>query len=380
MNEGIPKQEKESNLELTQEEKRNLGVAWVGMITDGDISVPENIEDLSKEELKDWLFSSVMEDVESFIEENNIQVGKSIITGLLEETDDSNRAEIELRYIEEIKKKMAEFSEKFRSRDEDTKWNSCPSLMKETKSYNCVGGTLIGMNFLEKAGIRSFYGCPVGHAVNIIELSDGRLVYADFTNQTVKEIEREEIEIEGVTTLKINELSIEYGFVSVHEPQEIVASVMNNIASMQNSKSLKSIKTSRDFVDRNTGHYENVDFGRVSEKLFPDSEAVGNSKEMIEDRKRIDTNRELRKPLEDYRRKLSVEDKKTLSAELRVSKEIIRAIILDESLSISISEDVSDKLKEYFKVLISILKEEQTKSSEGYENAKSYFMSLLDSM
>lgn len=379
MPEGILKQEiKEMgpDFEITPNTKRDLGNAWTEMVVDTE--VPENIENFDNAELREWLFNSVMDGVEDFVEENNISVDESVITKLAEEKDDSKRAEIELRYIKEIQKSMTEFSKSFRSRNEVTTWNSWPSLMKETGSYNCVGGTLVGIHFLEKAGIEHFYGGPVGHAVNVVKLSDGRLVYADFTNQTVKEVASEEIEIESISALKIDDPNIEYGFVSIQEPKEIVAAILGNIASMPSSGSLETIKTARAFVDNNLRNFEKVGFGKIAEKLYPYQEQVRQSREMKADRERIDTKRELMRPLNEYKKQLSYEYRDMLFNELRDSVDKIRALILDEH--VAMPENVSDKVRAYCEVLIGILKEEQVKGVVEYERAKSYFISLIDSV
>lgn len=152
----IPESEPEHEV-LSVDEKQNLGEAWVEMVV-GKGAVPEKIQEMSDEELKEWLFVSLMEGVGDFIEKTGIVVDEYLIEKITSEEDIDKKSILELEYINNIREALNSFAQPFRSRGEVTTWNSCPSLMKETESFNCVGGIFVP--------VTGFYGALTSSAVS----------------------------------------------------------------------------------------------------------------------------------------------------------------------------------------------------------------------
>lgn len=285
-----PIKEKEPEFELTPEIKRNLGDAWSEMVVDTEI--PENIEEFDEEELKEWLFNSVMDGVENFVEKEGISADESLIEKIKEENNLEKKAALEIEYIKSLQESIGVYFEDVRERNQRTKWNSWPKLMEEKKSFNCAGSALIGIHFLEKAGIKSKAGFPVGHVVNVVELSNGEVVYGDLaTPNSVHKIDPEIKEVNGVDMYDFEYENINYQRMSVFEKEMLTSSILGNLSSI-NKHSKKeddseNTKRAKEYKSRYSKQFEKVSFRELDDHLFENYFSFDRGEEMKEERERI---------------------------------------------------------------------------------------------
>ena len=173
MDNAYAKQERQ---EISSEQKKILGKVWTEMVVDNS-DTPENIRDMPNEEIKKWLFESTMKDIESFTNELRLKNDQVLIEKIQKTENLDEKSVLELEYIRNIHAQVDNIVHNFdESENKSTKWDSWPKRMRETKEFNCVGATLLGINFLEKSGIKSYYGNPGGHVVNIAKLSNGEWI------------------------------------------------------------------------------------------------------------------------------------------------------------------------------------------------------------
>ena len=250
MNPEIPEFEKIDNAcvkqerqKISPEQKKILGEVWTEMVVDNS-DTPKNISVMTTEEIKKWLFESAMKDVESFTNELGLKNDQVLIEKIQKTENLGEKSALELKYIRNVHAQVDSLVHNFdRSENKSTKWDSWPKRMRETKEFNCVGATLLGINFLEKSGIKSYYGNPGGHVVNIAKLSNGEWWYVDFRNgkQNIIRIEPEETFLADVLVLKINHLSIDYKLIPIYENSEAACSILSNLASLKSAAENKNI-------------------------------------------------------------------------------------------------------------------------------------------
>src|SRR3989338_6756505 len=232
MDNAYAKQERQ---EISSEQKKILGKVWTEMVVDNS-DTPENIRDMPNEEIKKWLFESTMKDMESFTNELRLKNDQVLIEKIQKTENLDEKSALELEYIRNVHAQVDSLVHNFdRSGNKSTKWDSWPKRMRETKEFNCVGATLLGINLLEKGGIKSYYGNPGGHVVNIAKLSNGEWWYVDFRNgkQNIIKLEPEEIVIADVPTLKINQPNIDYRLIPLYANSEAAGSVLGNLSSLK---------------------------------------------------------------------------------------------------------------------------------------------------
>ena len=184
--EQLPKFEGPESRELKPEERINLVEAWLDVAIDGE-EMPDGVSNWTNERLRTWLFGTLMADTDRLAKNWGLEPDRSLIDQIKGEKNIEVRAKLERDYIESIREVMNTFLKKHpKLPDEGYKWDSWPKKMREEKSFNCVGGTLLGMLLLERAGIVSYYGILESHVLNIVKLANGEWVYADFTNSHIK--------------------------------------------------------------------------------------------------------------------------------------------------------------------------------------------------
>ena len=219
---------------MTPEEKIRTVQLWNEVVLASPKDI-ENVENMSKEDLREWMCMSISEDIKKLCQEWNIISDEKLINKIKSEPDTKRKAELELKYI----RKMHDIvdakvqRDNKRRRDVSTRWDSWPKKMKESGMFNCVGATLVGLEILEKAGIENYWGNPVGHVINIVKLSNGKWWYVDFLNGklNVFEIEPEETVIGGTRVFNINNKDIEYRLIPVLDKREATRSILGNLCS-----------------------------------------------------------------------------------------------------------------------------------------------------
>lgn len=366
MNEGIPSIE--SKPELSPETKLNVANAWSDMIT--DTSVPEGVEDMTPDELKEWFFGSLMEGVADFVETENLKIDESLIENIQSADSVDDKSSAELNYLKAVQKEVERYAMEFFLRKEPTKWNSWPKLMKETKSFNCAGAVMVGTHFLQKAGIKSFIGNPIHHVVNVVELSDGRTVYADLIHgeDTVHEV-TEETKIANTRTLKVSNPNVDYELVPVFELEELPSIVLGNMGSIGKAENKEVEDTinrerAKKYRERYSKHFDAVNFSELDKALYPESVQIFNSDEMRNESKMIDVVRSASNILRSKLGEFSVEQRSEIRLEFKTNKDLIIKSVLERDLSYI--EDLSPDL-------VGIIKEVLEKINE-IENSHPQFL------
>ena len=350
MKSEMPEFEKLNNIhveqkrqEISPEQKKILGEVWTEMVVDNS-DTPKNISGMTTEEIKKWLFESAMKDVESFTNELGLKNDQVLIEKIQKTENLGEKSALELKYIRNVHAQVDSLVHNFdRSENKSTKWDSWPKRMRETKEFNCVGATLLGINLLEKGGIKSYYGNPGGHVVNIAKLSNGEWWYVDFRNgkQNIIRIEPEETFLADVPVLKINHPGIGYKLIPIYENSEATCSILSNLASLKHAAENKNIpdeniekKEAKEYLEKYKSNFEKTNFSLFHQTLYSKFIEVEKTKEMRGEIRRIDNMREFEKPIHNYTKILSKEQKMAIIEEIKKKKESIENLFYKNDQSV----------------------------------------------
>lgn len=338
-NRNLEKIEQVEN-ELSLDEKQYLVDNWKAEVIDGSFDV-EEIEQINNRELRQNLNQSLMEDIKQLSEEWGIKLNKELP---------------EEEYIEEMRIQMNDLVKKIKR---DTHWVSWTKKMRENEGFNCVGATLIGINALKEKGIETYYGNPWGHVVNIARLLNGKWMYIDFRNNVVREINPEEISLDGCRVLKINDEDIDYKLIPIYDNSMAVGSIIGNLSGLEAERGNR----------RGQDIYQNI-----KQKLFPEINEIEDTEEMQIEKERIESIQEAEREAKNYFRELSEEKRREVLQEAINKEDLIRSLILGESLL----EGYGDELQEFLKLIIVGLSGISKK--EIKEEAVSRFLSKIDKL
>ena len=373
MDNAYAKQERQ---EISSEQKKILGKVWTEMVVDNS-DTPENIRDMPNEEIKKWLFESTMKDMESFTNELRLKNDQVLIEKIQKTENLDEKSALELEYIKNVHTQVDSMVHNFdRSENKSTKWDSWPKRMRETKEFNCVGATLLGINFLEKGGIKSYYGNPGGHVVNIAKLSNGEWWYVDFRNgkQNIIRIEPEETFLADVPVLKINHPGIGYKLIPIYENSEATCSILSNLASLKRTAENKNIsdentenKEAKEYLEKYKSNFEKTNFSLFHQTLYSKFIEVEKTKEMRGEIRRIDNMREFEKPIHDYTKILSKEQKMAIIEEIKNKKESIGNLFYKDDRSVL--QKSSPKLKKILELYLENLGKIKENQPEIYKEA-----------
>lgn len=375
--------EKKENRELSIEEKKELAASWSSMVVDGE-DIPENIESMNNEQMKEWLYRSLMDDMERLIDEWGLKPDQKLIMKIQEKDNPDKKAECEIEYIKSIHTMMRrrrnsfENARKKKKIEKSNKWDSWPKMMRESKDFNCVGATIIGMKFLNDAGIESFHGSPSGHSINVVKLSNGDWYYVDFINdirQTQNIDDIEEMEIEGVRVLKPKEPINQYKLIPIQENSEIPEAVLGNLSVLsmdaQDEKrpethEAKIEKEEADkYLARYSDEYKETDFHKIKSILYPKRHALNDSEEMSEEHERIEFIQSFEQPIQEFTRSLSKKQIDGLIKEINKLKGIKEFFSGDDKILSESSETLRNILLLYRKNLEKV----KTLKPEIYQEA-----------
>ena len=383
MNPEIPQFEQPKNTEvdieqkeLSPEQKITLGEVWIEMIIDnGDI--PKNIGEMTEDKIKQYLFDSIMKDIKNFSEELGLQIDAELVEKIKNAESIEEKSALELDYIRQTHAQVDEIVQRFdRSAEKSTKWDSWPKRMSETKEFNCVGATLLGIYLLEKGGIKSQYGNPHGHVINIAKLSNGEWWYVDFRNgkQNIIKLEPEEIEIAGVPTLKINQPNIDYRLIPLYANSEAAGSVLGNLSSLKHKAEDESTpdediekKEAREYLEKYGQNFQKADFSLLHQSLYPKFIEFDKTDEMQKEIARIDSMRNFEKPIQNFTKTLNKEQEKALVEEIKTKKEDIENLFYKDDKSVL--QDVSPELKKVLELFLESLRNVKEKQPEVYQEA-----------
>lgn len=362
--------------ELTPEQKITLGESWTKMAVD-NASVPEDVSKMDNKNLKKWLFESTMKDIGCLADEWGLKADNDLIEKIQKTEDLNEKSTLELDYIGNAHAQVSKIVQNFdRSGRKSTKWDSWPKRMRETKEFNCVGATLLGINFLEKGAIKSYYGNPAGHVLNIARLSNGDWWYVDFRNgkNSVIKIEPEETSLVDTPVLKINHPSIDYKLIPLYDKSEAPCSILSNLASLKRKIKYKNIpdknierKEEREYLQRYDDNFKKADFSTFHQSLYPKFIEVEDMKEMQREIVRIETLRDFEKPVQDYLGVLTKKQEETLTEKIKTKKKDIEDLFYKDDKSIL--HQASLELKKALNLYLENLRAVKDKQPEIYQEA-----------
>ncbi len=383
MNQEIPISEREfippadtKRGDLSAEQKEQLAQVWSGSVVD-NINIPGNIRDMSPDEIKKWLFESIMVDIERLANEWGLQVDVELAKKIQTAEDMDEKTALEMEYIQKSHSQVDALTQKF-DKSKSSKWDSWPKRMRETNQFNCVGATLLGIYFLEKGGIKSYYGNPHGHVLNIVELPNGEWWYVDFLNgeQNIIKIEPEEAMIEGVRVLKINNPQIGYQLIPIYKNKEAAGSMLGNLQALQEEAGDETIsdqnigkQEAKEILQKHGKNIEKVNFLLLHESLYPKFDELNDSEEMKNEIARLDPIQDCEKPAQDYIKTLAKDEEKELVAEIRAKKEEIIRLFYSEGKDAAIPQEVGPKLKKLLGLFLESLRSIKDKNPEAYQDA-----------
>ncbi len=362
--------------ELSPEQKKVFGESWTKMVVD-NIDIPKNIEALDKLEVKEWLFESIMKDIKRFSKEIGIEIDSELADKIKGTEDLEKKSSLELDYIKKMHSQVDQITKGFdRSGDKSTSWDSWPKRMREKKSFNCVGATLIGISLLEKANIESYYGNPSGHVLNIVKLSNGEWWYVDFNNgkENVIKINPEEDIISGMKVLKINQKDIEYKLIPIRDNSEIPGSVIGNLSWMEHEVEDDNIpsdniakKQAVEFLEKYEEDFKKNNFPELGEFLYPENDKMEETEEMKKEEERIKGMRLFGKLTQEHTNILTTDDGEKLVSEMKDKNEYIGKIFYQNDFSL-LSKFTSE-LQEVLEVILKDLEEIKKEYPEAYQEA-----------
>jgi hypothetical protein len=374
-NQPIHKKTYVSQQVFSPEQKKVLGEVWTQMIID-DGKLPENMSEMNQNEIKKWLFDSMMRDIEKFSAELGLQIDAELIERIQNTKNLEEKSAFELEYIQKILVQLNTIVQGFdRSGVKSTKWDSWPERMRETKEFNCVGATLLGICLLEKGGVKSKYGNPYGHVVNIVKLSNGEWWYVDFRNNKLFKLENpRETTIAGVPTLIVKQPNLYYRIIPIYDNSEAAGSVLGNLSSLVHEAEDESIpdeniekKEAREYLERYRKNFQNADFSLLLQLLYPKSIEFDKTEEMQEEKKWIDTLTDLEKPVQSYVMTLTNERRQALFEEIRTQKvDIDRLFNMQDE---SVLQNVGVELRKLLELFLESLKSLKEKQPDIYQEA-----------
>lgn len=362
--------------ELSYELKKILGEAWIEMVIDNG-EVPANIGEMTESEIKQYLFDSIMKDIEKFSEELGLHFDTELVEKIKKAEVVEEKAALELAYIKQAHAQVDEIVQKFdRSSNNSTKWDSWPKRMREMKEFNCVGATLLGMYLLEKGGIKSQYGNPYEHVLNIVKLSNNEWWYVDFRNgkQNIIKLDPEEILIDDVPTLKINQPSIDYKLIPLYANSEAVGSILGNLSHLKYTAEDESTpdediekKVAKEYLERYYQNFQKADFSLLHELLYSKRIEFDDTDEMQKEIARIKSVRDFEKPVQLFTKTLTKEQQKALVEEFKFKKCAIENLFYNDDTSVL--QEASPVLKKILELFLESFQNIKEKQPDVYKES-----------
>lgn len=324
--EQISSVENEKKNELTILEKKQIGEFWPEMIL--GVSAEQDQIDVSKmneEEIRRWMYDGLIGETEKLIEEWGIKADAELIEKISVENDLEARAQLQIEYIKKCQQEMIRFFDSVKN--ESSRWSSWPRNMRESGNVNCVGATLIGISLLDRAGIENYFGSPVGHAVNIVRLSNGNWWYVDLRNgeKSVQKITPEITQIDGCDVLKFENKVIDYRTVIIGKKDSVINSILGNLYAAFHEANDSDIsdedldkRVAIEYISKFSKQFSEINFKSIRNKFFGKELLLKSSEIMQKEKDRIDKLHGFdQQELDKFIKGLSLEQRKALKSETR---------------------------------------------------------------
>jgi hypothetical protein len=337
--------------ELNREDKKNLEHFWREIVL-GVNDVDEiNAESMDRKELRQWLYGTLVNEIELITSELGFVPGNDLIENIAKEGDQEKKSYLQLEYIFECNKQFNAFSRANESSasGNNTRWSTMPLTIRENKSFNCVGASLIGHDLLEKADIENFFGNPAGHVVNMVRLDNGDWWFVDFRNNFIQKVKPEVIEIGKVKSLKLSDNSNMYKYVPMLEGMEMPSFILGNLSVLVKEANDESIvesnpnkKVAKDLFNRFNAEFEENKLGFLNSVLYPEARSISESEIMDTERERV---RRFSKLCADFfapiSNKFNKETRDVIHEEMKIKRGLAMQFFNDDVLS----DDMSDNMK-----------------------------------
>ncbi len=362
--------------ELSNEEKEAFGEAWVEMIV-GSGEMPKDFGEWNNEKIKEWLSETVSSATADVVKAWGLPEPDDLWENAEKQAKKKgkNKVEVEDIYIQEVRKEIRAFSDQNKS-ERSLKWDSWPKIMKENKAFNCVGGTLVGSYYLEMLqkmkDAEVYFGNPYEHAVNIVKKKDGGYIYADFTNNNIKNIKAKTVEVGGVQALEVDDLGIDYQLIPIQSVETASGSIIGNLASLKNDAENppkaktpleeKEIQEAQEYLKLHKETFDALDFDKVLKVLYPDQYNLSTSPEMEKEKKRLDILEDFDKDMREYTNSLSIPERVRV---LREAKKNIRDVE-NAVKNLELSDDFLKKMSPELKHTLNLLLQSLIMTKEKY--------------
>lgn len=341
--------------EFSADEKRQISLAWQELVI-GAENAPENIELMDEAEIKKWFSDSLNIAIDDLLEKWEVRIDQGLIDKIVDSKSIKEKSEAQIEYIEDcydqIQRLVSEFEERS---NKSTKWNSWPKTMRQHKSFNCVGASLLGQRLLEKVGIKNYFGNPTGHVLVVARLENGDWWYADFLNGGwgMKKIEPEEIEIEGNFALKIDDSQLTYRYLGMKSASQAPAFIIGNLGCLAydaNSDDIPDEDTdkiaAKNFFVEHEELFKMINFDDLFSRLYPNLQRFSASQEMKNEKKRIDllfsSHDDIQEMIEKQKLNKNIQE---IRADFKKNVEkVVSFLMTDDEKSISFLNEESRKI------------------------------------
>lgn len=335
---------------LDMETKRRLGQIWETQVL-GRSDEPLDTSEQSPEELQQWMYDSLMTEVDAMVDEWGIDRHADILEQL-RSSEGSERVAIERTYLQAVAEEISKL--KGRLSPGDGHWDSWPANMRANRRMNCVGSTLLVQSLLRQAGIKHYAANPTHHSTTVAELTDGEMWYFDPLNgpTQVRKIEPTMREMNGSRVLEINDPVINYHYVPIRHPRAIVANIVGNLGALQHEGTIayqpgvEYAEQARNYVDAHLPQLKDFPLDGLDETLDPERRRLRQHPDMQREEKRIQVLHDDRYEGEaqKFLRTLSPERALELLHEVRDSKDRFAAAIRGDQQALA---QASPELQQY---------------------------------
>lgn len=217
--------------ELDPDTKKQIGVLWEKLVL-GHAEAPPDVSELTPDKLKQWMYDSLMTEVDQLIEEWEVNRHPEQLTEI-QAANGPARTDAERKYLLTVAEEI--YALRNRMTPGESSWNSWPSSMRADKRMNCVGSTLVVQSLLRQSGIKHYTANPTHHTDTVVQLANGEMWYFDPLNGStqVRRIEPVEHVMAGSRVLEINDPTIDYRYIPIREPRATVASIIGNLNALK---------------------------------------------------------------------------------------------------------------------------------------------------
>ncbi|MDD5396752.1 MAG: hypothetical protein PHW24_01690 [Candidatus Moranbacteria bacterium] len=330
-----------------------------------------NVESMDDKEIKQWLYRSLMHEISTIGLQLGFEADKKLIETIANTEDRKEKSRVQLEYIYSCNEQFKEIAKTDMPGKNSSRWDTMPLTMRENKSFNCVGASLLGHDLLRKCEIENFFGNPAGHVMNVVRLDNNDLWYVDFRNDRIEKMQPEIIEINGIKSVNLINTSNVYNYVPLLEVTEAPAFIFGNI------RALKSEATNDEYLDDFPGkddakkiyqrfkkELDEISPGKFRQFLYSETDSLWSGDQMQNERERVTRFYSLCRNLFSP---LNPEIRKAISEEIQTKKVLVRQFFDENTSGDGMSVDMKNVLSLYRQKLNEIKQNDPALYNEFYD-------------